>query len=641
MDTPIVDPDPTASPTPLPSASDDASSSADPLNSVQIFEKVSPAIAFVETVSYTGSGVLVEGGYVVTNAHVIWPYARARLVFPDGSEFQGVPLVGWDLMADIALLGPIDVPVQPLPLVDGEGLPSGSKIYLIGYPGETEEFPQPAIVQGLLSRVREWETIGITYLQTDAPLIGGQSGGALVSEVGEVIGISGFGFTEGAFGVVASSADLLPRVRQIIAGEDPSGLGERWIPLRGRQARHEVGLEHLWTVRSYVINELPGTVVDFKLVGESDGGFALYDLFGTELLYVDDEYSGSEIGSFVIEYGEPFFLNVWQFSETPADFTLASNRPLAQLDDPDDGRQLEIGQSILGNFDFPADVDHYSVYLEDGETIEITARSALADTYLTVDYVGAIDEQVVFDDDSGGGLFGLDSTIVYRAPHAGNYFVVVQDSLGFAPGGYVISVESASPGADVTSTTWTSQEGEFDPTSDFQLAELRSAFESLPASFEEVDPSRLGLSIAALGLQEYFSSLVYFANSENLESIMALSGQIADSDRATFDPEISSDTFLNDILEGFLTVTDQEEGGFAIHESGLLDSSTVGVASAGAYIDFTVEGAAVHVELIMFRRGDLVGLVYSYTLPGGQTTVPAGEAAGMLDAKMSEVILER
>ena len=53
-----------------------------PLTSVQIFEKVSPAIAFVETPTSTGSGVLVDGGYLVTNAHVVWPFNEARVVIP-------------------------------------------------------------------------------------------------------------------------------------------------------------------------------------------------------------------------------------------------------------------------------------------------------------------------------------------------------------------------------------------------------------------------------------------------------------------------------------------------------------------------------------------------------------------------------
>ena len=72
----------------------------------------------------------------------------------------------------------------------------GSDLFLIGYPAELEDFPQPTITRGILSRLREWESIGITYLQTDASIAGGQSGGVLVSQHGEVVGISGFAFSE-------------------------------------------------------------------------------------------------------------------------------------------------------------------------------------------------------------------------------------------------------------------------------------------------------------------------------------------------------------------------------------------------------------------------------------------------------------
>ena len=193
-------PEPTATPTPEPTATPtpEPTATPGPLTSPQIFDKVSPSIAFIETVTGTGSGVLIDGGYVVTNAHVVWPFDTVRVVFPDGSEFHGVPVNGWDLLAGLAVLGPIDAPTDTLALVDGESWPIGTDMFLIGYPGEVEEFPQPTIARGLLSRVREWESIGITYLQTDAPVIGGQSGGAAVSNMGEVIGISGLAFTEGS-----------------------------------------------------------------------------------------------------------------------------------------------------------------------------------------------------------------------------------------------------------------------------------------------------------------------------------------------------------------------------------------------------------------------------------------------------------
>ena len=161
-----------------------------------MYAQVSPSIPFIQTPTGTGSGVLIEGGYVVTNYHVVWPYETVRVVFPDDTVLQNVPVVGWDSMTDLAVLGPVNVSAQPLKLEDGESLAPGSELFLIGYPAEVDEFPEPTITRGILSRVREWERLGMTYLQTDAAIAGGQSGGALVNSLGEVMGISTFSFSE-------------------------------------------------------------------------------------------------------------------------------------------------------------------------------------------------------------------------------------------------------------------------------------------------------------------------------------------------------------------------------------------------------------------------------------------------------------
>ena len=197
------------------------------LTSAQIFQKVSPAIAYVQTGEASGSGILFEGRYVITNRHVVYPFDTARVVFPNGAEFDGVHVMGWDLEADLAVLGPIDIATEPLPLIDGETTPIGADMYLIGYPAEFESFPQPTIVKGILSRLRQSESGRITYFQTDASIAGGQSGGALVSDTGAVIGISGSSIADGKFALVASSADLLPRIRQLIAGGGDPVEGER------------------------------------------------------------------------------------------------------------------------------------------------------------------------------------------------------------------------------------------------------------------------------------------------------------------------------------------------------------------------------------------------------------------------------
>jgi len=401
------------------------------LSSSQIFAKVSPAIAFVHTEVTTGSGILIEGNYILTNAHVVWPFHAARVVFPNGSAFDQVPLKGWDLLADVALLGPINAPTQPLVLHDGENIPIGSDVYLIGYLGEAEANPQPVTAHGVLSRLHQWELAAVTYFQIDTSNAGEQSGSALVSDTGDVIGISGFKIPEMQFALAASSTDLLPRIRQLLAGEAPSGLGDRRLPLEGGALRHVLTSESYWD--AYIVNEPDGSAIEVALSGAGDAKFRIFDPFGNELTYTE-----TTSFDFVTQSSGPHFLVFSQLSAETT--TLTANRRFARFVDPDQGREILVGQSLPGSIDFPSDFDFFFLHLEKGEAVEVAARSALTDPSLGIMGLGSSDEELIVDDDSGGGLFGLDAKILFQAPYTGEYVLIIFDALGTAPGGYVISV---------------------------------------------------------------------------------------------------------------------------------------------------------------------------------------------------------
>ncbi len=348
-----------------------SSATTEQVSSARIFEMVSPAIAYIETGAGSGSGVLVEGGYVVTNAHVVWPFNAAIVVFPDGSDFWDVPVVGWDLLVDLAVLGPIPTSLEPLPMLDGENVAIGSEMYLIGYPAEVEAYPQTTMTRGILSRLREWEPVGITYFQTDAAITGGQSGGALVSDTGAVVGISGFR-AFGEFGLAASSADLLPRVRQLIAGRDPSGLGERQFDMEGGSLRFRLTPRNYGD--AYIINEPPGTAIEIEFSGGNDVRFQIVDSYGNT--HAEAETNSY---SFVTRNYGPLFLIPFRISE---EITLAASHRLVQFDDPDRGKEIQVGQILHGNIDFPNDVDYFYLDLVRNETVEIVVRSILADARL-------------------------------------------------------------------------------------------------------------------------------------------------------------------------------------------------------------------------------------------------------------------
>ena len=64
------------------------------------------------------------------------------------------------------------------------------------------------------------------------------------------------------------------------------------------------------------------------------------------------------------------------------------------------------------------------------------------DPYLTVDYL--FSDDVLADDDSGGGVFGESAELVLRADRDRTYRVVVSDSYGAQMGGYTLTIETVT-----------------------------------------------------------------------------------------------------------------------------------------------------------------------------------------------------
>ena len=462
------------------------------MSAEEVYRMVSPSIPFIETDTGTGSGILIEGGFVVTNYHVVWPHESAWVVFPDGTELQDVRVVGWDPMADLAVLGPVHVSARPLDLDDGEDMAIGSELYLVGYPAEVDLFPEPSITRGILSRFREWDSLGMTYLQTDATIVGGQSGGALVNSNGSVVGISGFRFSEGGFALAASSADVAPIVEKLKQGEFTSELGERRLPVGRGRSKVEVDLRNLWDARTFVLHATAGTVLQVEMEGSGDGWFHVSDPFGP-LLEVNESYAGLERGEVELQYGGIYFLQAEMASGDSAKFDLTSSVSLRYVNDPDDGRMVEVGETVAGSLDYFDDWDWYSIRLDEGETVRIRTDSLLVDPILYVDFPNSRINQVVSDDDSGGGLFGTNAELVYRAPNTGEYLIAVTEAAGDTyAGGYYLSVERARqgtetvyvpPGPEVVDSPFGSMVVFEDPSERFRV-EVPQAWTEL-----ETDPS--------------------------------------------------------------------------------------------------------------------------------------------------------
>lgn len=433
--TPSPTPLPTA--TPQPTATPEQAADATP-TAAEVYARVAPSMAFIETPAGTGSGVLIKGGYIVTNHHVVWPYGSVWATFPDGTSL-GVPVIGWDSLADLAVLGPVDVPVETVRLTDGEALAPGSELYLVGYPAETEAFPEPTITRGILSRLREWELAGMTYLQTDAAIARGQSGGVLLDTQGRVIGISTYLFSEAGFGLATSITDDIVIIDELInSGWDTDDPVRAGIPTGDGNVSYTIELESDLATVTFVLDGEAGMTLELLLEGPGNGAFYLSEPGGL-VGVMDGGETGKEYAVMELGVDGPYFVRVEMHNVEPQQFELSGNAPMRPFPDPSDGEYVQVWETVVGNVDEYADFDVFWLSLEEGDTVAVYAESTAIDTQISMGDA-ARPETVVYDNDSGG-TFGTDSLVFYRAPQPGDYAILVSDVTGDKVGGYLLGVE--------------------------------------------------------------------------------------------------------------------------------------------------------------------------------------------------------
>ena len=133
-----------------------------------------------------GSGFLVEGNYVVTAAHVVWPCTDATIVFDDGTEHTDIPVVSYDLLADLAFVGPIKTSVPHLEFADVESEREGNTAFIVGYSRDVEGL---TVHRGEFL-AHEWLGVAeVSNVSSTAQPWWGMSGGPATNGNGKVIGV--------------------------------------------------------------------------------------------------------------------------------------------------------------------------------------------------------------------------------------------------------------------------------------------------------------------------------------------------------------------------------------------------------------------------------------------------------------------
>jgi serine protease Do len=143
-----------------------------------------------------GSGFVYDNrGHILTNNHVVENAEKIEVTFYDGTK-AAAKVVGTDKASDVAVIKVDNTNFQPLPKGDSSKLKVGELVMAVGSPFELSQSVTTGIISALernnlgINRVSPTEPGYESFIQTDAPINRGNSGGPLVNMNGEVVGIN-------------------------------------------------------------------------------------------------------------------------------------------------------------------------------------------------------------------------------------------------------------------------------------------------------------------------------------------------------------------------------------------------------------------------------------------------------------------
>ena len=139
----------------------------------------------------TGSGVIISpDGYIITNHHVIDNSSEVIVTTNDNKEYEAV-IVGSDEVTDVAVLKiNSNEKFEYLLFGDSENSEIGQWVLAVGNPYNLNSTVTAGIISSKSRDLNEYDQINQSFIQTDAAVNIGNSGGALVNINGELIGIN-------------------------------------------------------------------------------------------------------------------------------------------------------------------------------------------------------------------------------------------------------------------------------------------------------------------------------------------------------------------------------------------------------------------------------------------------------------------
>ena len=409
----------------------------------EIFARVAPSVPVVETPRGHGTGFMFDATHVMTDAHVVEDFDTVKIRFPDGATYGNAKVVVRDRLVDMAIIeiqGTREVATQivPPPTV------VGSELYVLGYPGRTNNSPQPVFSRGLVSQVTTWESAGMTYLRTDASGGPGVSGGPVLDSAGNVVGVIQFGSSSGAYMIAASAADLKARATRHLRGENVDGITKR-VPGGPSAFSFDVrltGAPH--PEESFFFTATTATTGQFSLDASRLGGSmtaTLYTATGTWVggTVLTGSRRSATIGAPLVA-GERYWFSV--ASESAVRINLRSNVLITRLDDGDDGR-ASAGR-VVGLLDHGSDTDCRPIAMRVGQVLTARVESVTAAPTLYIASPGGA--MIAGDEDTGEGVRGNDAKATATTASNGDFVVCVGAAVPVTqPAGYILTLETTPP----------------------------------------------------------------------------------------------------------------------------------------------------------------------------------------------------
>jgi S1-C subfamily serine protease len=171
----------------------------DTLNAEQLYAQASPSVFYLVTYDSegeafaSGSGVFLSStGEAVTNWHVIDGATTAKVTTVDGKTYDVAGIYDYDVEKDLARIQVKGTGFTAMPVNYSGEVRTGATVYAIGNPLGLES----TLSVGIISAAKR-VVDGATYIQITTPISSGSSGGALINDKGELIGITSASVSSG------------------------------------------------------------------------------------------------------------------------------------------------------------------------------------------------------------------------------------------------------------------------------------------------------------------------------------------------------------------------------------------------------------------------------------------------------------